>query len=77
MRFTEVRAVTETLPNKCALCGNYIKPEPVDGTDPADSEGEWTEIYECENGHTGRMHWEAGKGIERFGAIADEVTLGL
>jgi len=70
---TEVSRAHKSKPDRsepwryvCPQCGRQ-----VDGWNAAQGE------YECENGHTGRMHWEAGKGIERFGAIADEVTLGL
>lgn len=39
----------------CAICGARIDPVPVDGTDPDDADEEWYEVYECRNGHTGRL----------------------
>lgn len=53
----------------CANCGARIKPRPVDGTDPADAENGWYEIYECENGCTGRLFYEPGQGTTTTGAI--------
>ena len=67
--------MTETIPDRCALCGRLIDPKPVEGTDPVEADGSWYEVYECEHGHEGRMEWTAGEGIERSGAIADEVVI--
>jgi hypothetical protein len=37
----------------CAICGALIDPVPVEGTDPDDTDDEWHEVYECEQGHQG------------------------
>lgn len=44
--------------NHCAYCGTVL--ELVDGTDPDEKgpNGEWSETYECQNGHTGRYKFE-------------------
>ena len=57
---------------RCANCGAMIDPKPVDGTDVDDADGGWYEIYECENGCTGRLEYEAGRGVEKRGALSDE-----
>lgn len=41
--------------DRCAICGAFIDPVPVEGTDPEDSDDSWYEVYECRRGHTGRL----------------------
>jgi hypothetical protein len=67
-RSREVRRMREF----CANCGARIDPKPVDGTDPDDADGSWWERYECANGCTGRLEYEAGRGIEASGALAED-----
>ncbi|MXR52325.1 hypothetical protein GRX03_12015 [Halovenus sp. WSH3] len=57
---------------RCACCGARIKPHPVEGTDPDEAHGSWYEIYECENGCTGRLEYETGRGVEASGALAED-----
>lgn len=39
----------------CAICGARINPVPVEGTDPDDADDGWYEVYECSQGHRGRL----------------------
>lgn len=54
--------------NTCGYCGRPLSI--VDGTDPDDANGEWSEQYECPNGHTGRYKWDHG--TERYSGACTE-----
>ena len=39
----------------CAICGAPMDQRPTEATDPERIDGSWYEIYECGNGHKGRI----------------------
>ena len=59
----------------CALCGARINQVPVDGTDPGESDGSWYEVYECADGHEGRLEWSSGDGTTTTGALREDVEV--